>query len=182
MSEEQQHEETTYVSNVFGLVTDERVVYHPNRGWLTEGRDEEAPLNRIASIEFVISRNVISGILLVLLGVPAIVVLVGVIFILFGYCLLKGTPTVIVNTTDGKREVMKGWPWQRGQAEEFVRALQGRIAPDREVRMEYASSVMFGASRHLLTGLVLVVSVIAVLVITVMAIAWLVMLFGLSPF
>jgi uncharacterized membrane protein len=182
MSEPQQHEETTYVTNIFGVVTDERIVYHPNRGWLTEGREEEALLSRIASVEFVISRNLSAGILLILLGVPAILVLVGVIFILFGYCLLRGTPTVIVNTTDGKREVMKGWPWQRGQAEEFVRALQGRIAPDREVRMEYASSVMFGASRHLLTGLVLVVSVIAVLVITVMAIAWLVMLFGLSPF
>lgn len=179
---EAQQEETTYVENIFGLVTDKRVVYHPNRGWLTEGGEEEASLSGIASVEFAISRNLSAGILLIFLGVPAILVLVGVIFILFGYCLLKGTPTVIVSTTDGKREVMKGWPWQRGQAEEFVRALQGRIAPGQEVRIGHASSSMFGASRHLVSGPVLTVIVIALFVVVFCAIAWLVMLFGLSPF
>lgn len=181
MSEGQQ-EETAYVKNIFGLVTDKRVVYHPNRGWLTEGREEDAPLSHIASVEFVISRNLSAGILLILLGVPAILVLVGVIFILFGYCLLKGTPTVIVNTTDGKREMMKGWPWQRGQAEEFVEALQGCIAPGRKVHIEYASSALFGTSRHLLSGPILLVAVTAVLVIVIMAIIWVIMLLGLSPF
>lgn len=119
--------ETTYVDNIFGIVTDQRVVYHPNRGWLTEGREENAPLSHIASVEFEMSRNLKSGILLVVIGVLTLIILLGVIFILFGVCLLRGTPTVIVNTTDGKREVMKGWPWHRGPAEEFVKALQDRI-------------------------------------------------------
>lgn len=174
--------ETTYVNNIFGSVTDERVVYHPHRGWLTEGREEDAPLSHIASVEFVISRSLSNGILLIVIGVPAILVLVGVIFILFGYCLLKGTPTVIVNTTDGNREIMKGWPWHREQAYDFAKALQGRIGPDQEVRLEYVSSVSVGTSRHLLGGPLLFVIVMGVFVIVICAIVWLVMLFGLSPF
>ncbi|MDE2058875.1 MAG: hypothetical protein KGL31_01145 [candidate division NC10 bacterium] len=174
--------ETTYVDNVFGIVTDQRVVYHPNRGWLTEGRKEDVPLSSIASVEFVISRSLSNGILLIIMGVPTILVLIGVIFILFGYCLLRGTPTVIVNTTDGKREVMKGWPWQREQAEEFVKALQGRIAPGQEVRVEYVSSGSVGTSGQQLSGPILFVIVISLFVIVFCAIAWLVMLFGWSPF
>lgn len=174
--------EITYVDNIFGIVTDQRVVYHPNRGWLTEGGDEDAPLSHIASVEFEISRSLSNGILLIIMGVPTILVLVGVIFILFGYCLLKGTPTVIVNTTDGKREVMKGWPWQRGQAEEFVKALQGRIAPSQEVRLKYVSSASVGTLSHQLSGPILSVIVISLFVIVFCAIAWLVMLLGLSPF
>lgn len=175
-------EETTYVQNIFGLVTDKRVIYHPNRGWLTEGDDEDAPLSRIASVEFVVARSLSNGILLIIMGVPTIPVLVGVIFILFGYCLLKGTPTVIVNTTDGKREIMRSWPWHRERAYDFTKALQGRIRPDQEVRLRYVSSASVETSRHQLSGPVLSVIVIALFVIVFCAIAWLVMFFGLSPF
>jgi hypothetical protein len=119
--------ETTYVNNIFGLVTDKRVVYHPHRGWLIGGLEEDRPLSHVASVRVETSRNLIGGILLVLVGVPAIIALVGVIFILFGVCLLWGSPTVVVNTTDGNREVMKGWPWHRGLADDFVKALQGQI-------------------------------------------------------
>ncbi len=174
--------EITYVDNIFGIVTDQRVVYHPNRGWLTEGGDEDAPLSHIASVEFVISRSLSNGILLIIMGVPTILVLVGVIFILFGYCLLKGTPTVIVNTTDGKREIMRSWPWHREQAYDFAKALQGRIRPDQEVRLEYVSSASVGTARDQLSGPILSVIVIALFVIVFCAIAWLVMLLGLSPF
>lgn len=174
--------ETTYVDNIFGSVTDERVVYHPNRGWLTEGREENAPLSHIASVEFVISRSFGNGILLILIGVPTMLVLVGVMFILFGYCLLKGTPTVIVNTTDGNREIMKGWPWHREQAYDFAKALQGRIRPDQEVRLEYVSSVSVGTSRHFLNRPLLIVAVMALIFIVIWAIVWLGMLFGKTPF
>jgi hypothetical protein len=174
--------ETTYIDNIFGIVTDQRVVYHPNRGWLTEGREEDVSLSDIASVEFVISRSLINGILLIVIGVPAMVVLVGVIFILFGYCLLKGTPTVIVNTTDGKREVMKGWPWHREHAYDFAKALQGRIGPNHEVRVGYVSSVSVGTSRGALGRPLFFVIVIGALVTVICAIVWLVMLFGLSPF
>src|SRR5574337_828200 len=171
---------TTYVDNIFGRVTDQRVIYHPNRGWLTEGREEDAPLSHIASVEFVISRSLSNGILLIAIGVPAMLVLVGVIFILFGYCLIKGTPTVIVNTTDGKRDIMKSWPWHREKAYEFAKALQDRIGPDQEVRLQYASSVSVGT--HSLSGPVLFVIVTSAFVIVFCAIVWLVMLLGLSPF
>lgn len=172
--------ETTYVDNIFGRVTDQRVIYHPNRGWLTEGHEEDAPLSHIASVEFVLSRSLSNGILLIVIGVLTMIVLVGVIFILFGYCLLKGTPTVIVNTTDGKREIMKSWPWHREKAYEFAKALQGRIGPDQEVRLEYVSSVSVGT--HSLSGPVLFVIVTSAFVIVFCAIVWLVMLLGLSPF
>lgn len=182
MAETEETVETTYADNIFGVVTDQRVVYHPNRGWLTEGHEEDVPLGEIASVEFVISRSLINGLLLILIGIPAMVVLVGVIFVLFGYCLLRGTPTVIVNTTDGKRETMKGWPWHREQAYNFAKALQDRIRPDQEVRVEYVSSVAVGSSGRVLSGPLLFAVVIMVFVIVVCAIAWLVMLFGLSPF
>lgn len=119
--------ETTYVDNIFGLVTDKRVVYHPHRGWLIAGLEEDRPLSHIASVHVETSRNLIGGILLVFFGVLTIWALIGVMFILFGVCLLWGSPTVIVNTAEGTREVMKGWPWHRGLAGDFVKALQGQI-------------------------------------------------------
>lgn len=120
--------DTTYVKNIFGLVTDKRVVFHPHRGWLREGWEEDVPLGHVASVRLETSRNLIGGIVLVLFGVPAMMILVGVIFILFGVCLLWGSPTVVIDTTDGNQSVMKGWPWHRGLAEEFVKALQDQIA------------------------------------------------------
>jgi len=174
--------ETTYIDNIFGTVTDQRVVYHPNRGWLTEGREEDAPLSDIASVEFVISRSLMNGILLIVIGILTIPVLVGVILILFGYCLLKGTPTVIVNTTRGTRETMKGFPWHREHAYDFAKALQGRIQSDQDIRVGYVSSVSVGTSRGELGRPLFYVIVIGALVIIIMSIVWLVMLSGLSPF
>lgn len=175
-------EETTYVKNIFGLVTDKRVVYHRDRGWLKEGLEQEVPLDHVKSVSLATSRHLMGGIVLVLVGLLTLIVLVGVIFIMFGAVLIWGSPTVIVNKADGDRDVMKGWPWHRGPAYDFAMALQGRIGSDQEVRLEHVGSVSVGTSRHLLSGPLLFVIVIAALIIVICAIVWLVMLFGLSPF
>ena len=70
----------------------------------------------------------------------------------------------------------------REQAYDFAKALQGRIRPDQEVRLEYVSSVSVGTSRHFLNRPALFVAVIAVFALVIWAIVWLGMLFGLTPF
>lgn len=122
--------ETTYVNNLFGLVTDKRVVYHRDRGWLWEGSEEDVPLRHVASVWVETSRNIIGGIMLILIGLATLIFMIGALPVVFGALLLWGSPTVVVNTTDGNREVMQGWPWHRGLADDFARALQGQIVKE----------------------------------------------------
>lgn len=174
--------ETTYVENLFGLVTDKRVVYHRDRGWFRVGLKQEVPLEHVKSVSLGISRHLIGGIIFVLIGLLTIIALVGAYLILLGACLLWGSPAIVVNTTDGKREVMRSWPWHRGPAYDFARALQDRIGSDQEVRLEYVSSVLVGTSRHLIGWRLLLVIVMALSIAIITAIVLLVLLFGLSPF
>ena len=125
MPEEQK--EQIFVSNMFGLVSDKRVVYFRKKGWFSGGSREDVPLKHVTSVRIEKTRSIIGGIIFVLIGLVTIYFVVGIIPLVIGILLLWGSPTVVVNTAGGDLSAAKGWPWQKGDAEEFVKALHKQL-------------------------------------------------------
>ena len=62
--------EITVIQNAFGIVTDRRVIYYRSKGWFSGGSREDIPLQHVTSVRLEISRQVLGGILLLLIGLP----------------------------------------------------------------------------------------------------------------
>ncbi|MFU2158402.1 hypothetical protein [Caldisericum sp. AR60] len=120
-------EEQIFVSNVFGTVTDRRVVYFRKKGWFSGGAREDVPLRHVTSVRIDTTRNIIGGVIFVLIGLATIRFVVGVIPLAIGVLLFWGSPTVVINTAGGDLNVEKGWPWEKKSAEEFVEALHKQL-------------------------------------------------------
>jgi hypothetical protein len=125
--------EQTFVQNPFGTVTSKRVIFYRAKGWLSGGSREDIPLKHVTSVRLDVSRSVVVGILLALIGLSCfssgngVVDCVGVVLVAFGVLLVWGSPAVVVNTAGRDLNAAKGWPWTRGQANEFVDALRGQL-------------------------------------------------------
>ncbi|WP_153067423.1 hypothetical protein [Steroidobacter cummioxidans] len=126
--------EETFVSNAFGTVTSRRVIYHAARGWLGGGAREDIPLNHVTSVRLEISRSVLLGILLLLIGLSLLGAattagnaLLGLLSIVCAILAFWGSPTVAVNTAGQDRQAARGTPWQRGEANAFVEALRSQL-------------------------------------------------------
>jgi len=125
MPEEQK--EQIFVSNMFGSVSDKRVVYFRKKGWFSGGSREDVPLRHVTSVRIEKTRSIIGGIIFVLIGLATIYFVVGIIPLAIGILLLWGSPTVVVNTAGGDLSAAKGWPWQKEAAEEFVETLRKQL-------------------------------------------------------
>jgi hypothetical protein len=124
---DEKQKEQTFVENMFGTVTDKRVIYFREKGWFSGGSREDVPLKHVTSVRIDRTRSIIWGIILVLIGLTTLIFVVGVVPLVFGILLLWGSPTVIVNTAGGDLSAAKGWPWQMNAAEEFVKALRNQL-------------------------------------------------------
>jgi len=125
MPEEQK--EQIFANNVFGTVSDKRVVYFRKKSWFSGGSREDVPLRHVTSVRVEKTRSIIWGIIFIVIGLFTICFVVGVIPLAIGILLLWGSPTVVVNTAGGDLSAAKGWPWQKKDAEEFVEALRKQL-------------------------------------------------------
>ena len=119
--------EDTLASGVFGTVTDKRVIYQRAKGWFSGGSREDIPLRHITSVRLDTTRNILGGLLLLLIGLPFLAIGVGFILMALGVILLWGSPTVVVNTAGRDLNASKGWPWHRSDATHFVDAIRDRL-------------------------------------------------------
>jgi len=115
----------------FGMVTSDHLIYHVQRGWLSERSCQDIPLRHVTSVKLEIKRHPIFAILLVLVAlacqaVDPIGILIAIIPLAFAVLLLWGSPLVRVNTTDGDLPPVSGLPWTRPEAEWFVAAVDRR--------------------------------------------------------
>ncbi len=116
------------VSNEFGTVYIDRIGFYARKGWLSGGAMEELPIRHVTSVSISVSRNVVFGSILLLIGLSCLaaskgqvgVLLFSVIFLAFGAMLLWGSPSVRVNTAGGDLRPARGWPWQRDAADAYV--------------------------------------------------------------
>lgn len=125
--------EQTLIQNIFGAVTNRRVTYYRNKGWLSGGSREDIPLQHVTSVRVDISRSLLVGVFLLLASVGMIasssigVMVLGLAVLCLGIMLLWGSPAVTVNTAGQDLNAMKGLPWQRKEAEQFVEALRKQL-------------------------------------------------------
>jgi hypothetical protein len=123
--------EETFISNVFGTVTNKRLIYNAARNWFGGGSREDIPLAHVTSVRLEISRRVGYGLLLLLISLPllttASAAIFGFLLAAYAVLLLWGSPAVAVNTAGQDRKAARGAPWQRGQAEAFVEALRSQL-------------------------------------------------------
>lgn len=117
------------VSNEFGTVYTDRVGFYSQKGWFGGGSQEELPMRHITSVRLDITRHVIWGAILVLVGLAAFSakgagIAVGILLVLWGALLLWGSPSVRVNTAGNDLRPARGLPWQRPAAEAYVAAVR----------------------------------------------------------
>jgi hypothetical protein len=126
--------EATLVSNSFGEVTTRRIIYIRAKGWFGGGTREDIPLQHVTSVRLEISRNILAGILFVLIGLAVAVggasgltKVCGLVVLLLGALFLWGSPAVVVNTAGQDLRPSKGKPWERAEANFFVDALRTQL-------------------------------------------------------
>lgn len=124
--------EQTFVENEFGTVTSKRVIYFRSKGWFSGGSREDIPLQHVTSVRLDISRSILGGILLLLLGLTMLaaegaIKAVALAFLALAVLILWGSPAVVVNTSGRDLNAAKGWPWKRAEANAFVEALRHQL-------------------------------------------------------
>lgn len=127
-----QTSEVTSVQNEFGTVTNKRVVYFRNKGWLSGGSREDIPLQHVTSVRQDVSRSLGAGFLFLfialgLFGAEGAAKIWALVFLVFAIIALWGSPLVIVNTAGRDLNAAKGWPWDRPKAHAFVEALRQQL-------------------------------------------------------
>ena len=132
MNEVAQPSESTFVENEFGTVTNKRVVYYRNKGWLSGGSREDIPLQHVTSVRLDTSRNIIVGIFFLFVGLFLLAAdggmkIFGLVLLALAVILLWGSPLVVVNTAGRDLNAAKGWPWHRQKASAFVEALRTQL-------------------------------------------------------
>lgn len=70
---------------------------------------------------------IFAGFFLVVIGLFLVLAIIGIIPLAIGILLIWGTPTVNVVTAGGTATPVKGWPWQKEEAEAFVSALRNQL-------------------------------------------------------
>jgi hypothetical protein len=120
------------VNTTFGTVTDKRVIYFTRKGWLAGGTREDIPLRHVTSIRLEISRHIIGGSFLLLMGLlfmasPGAAKVLALIPLALGTLLLWGSPKVVLNTAGGDLRPERGLPWTRPEADKFVMAVRAQL-------------------------------------------------------
>ena len=124
--------EATFVANEFGTVTNKRVVYYRNKGWLSGGSREDIPLQHVTSVRMEVARSIGAGLFMLLVGFFLLnaeggLKLLGVLFLAVSVILLWGSPLVVVNTAGRDLTAAKGLPWSRKNATAFVETLRHQL-------------------------------------------------------
>lgn len=132
MNEAVRQSESTFVENEFGTVTNKRVMYYRNKGWLSGGSREDIPLQHVTSVRLDTSRSIFIGLFFLLVGLAMLgadggLKIIGLVLLFLAVILLWGSPLVVVNTAGRDLNAAKGWPWQRKTASEFVEALRTQL-------------------------------------------------------
>lgn len=133
MSAIEQQAEQTVVDTPFGTVTNKRVIYQREKNWFSGGSREDIPLQHVTSVRLDISRSILGGLILLLIGLSCLLssnafgTLLGACVVALAVILLWGSPAVVVNTAGRDLNAAKGFPWQRGAANEFVEALRAQL-------------------------------------------------------
>jgi hypothetical protein len=121
---------TPTFTNEFGAVYTDRVAFYAKKGWFGGGVLEELPIRHVTSVRLETTRNVVGGVILVLVGLLLLyngsggMMLAGVIAAALGVLMLIGWPAVTINTAGNDLRRSTGGVWQQSNANAFVGAVR----------------------------------------------------------
>jgi len=117
-------------SNEFGAVYPDRIVVNAKKSWFGGGSREELPIRHVTSVRHETSRNVLGGVVCLLIALAGFYsasgggIFVGLLVGAFGIVLLLGWPKVSVNTAGNDLQIMTGTFLQKDAAEQYVSAVK----------------------------------------------------------
>ena len=127
--------ERILASNRFGIVTNLAVRYRLRKSLFAGTIEEDLPARHITGVRLETSRHPIWGVILCLIGLPALfgglagspgAFVVAILFLAPGIFLIWGWPKVVVSS-GGEPRGSVSWPWTRGEAEAFKNALSKEL-------------------------------------------------------
>jgi hypothetical protein len=135
-------EEQEIISNKFGIISTQRIIFSSNKDLFSNGSQEEIPLKQVVNVRFQKQKSLVIGII----GVLGIALPFGIIIfsagnialMLGGFILLAlgvwmtylgfgGFPTVVVSLTEGKKIKARGWPNDKDEAKAFALVLLEKL-------------------------------------------------------
>jgi len=131
-------EQTMVSGNIFGTVTNKRVIFNRRKGWLGGSSREDIALNHVTSVRLDVERHIFGGLVCLIISIwifsstsdgssNFINVVLGIAFFAGCVLLFWNTPNVVINTAGQDKTWHMGSPWQWKQAEEFVEAVRQQI-------------------------------------------------------
>lgn len=130
------------ISNKFGVISNQKVIFLSKKGFLSSASREEIPLDEIVSVRFYRQKSfaiIILGFLGVLLPVAINVLFLGsliakisglivlVVGVWIAYMGLSGIPTIVITKANGITQA-SGWPHDKNEAKAFALILHQQIA------------------------------------------------------
>lgn len=126
--------ETLLLQNYFGIVSNRRVQYYRNKDLFEKGKKERLYLSQIADIEYNTKREIISGVVFLLLASGLFLAgylatyLLAISLLLFSLVCFMPFPILTILKKDQKRTRMKAWPWHLKQSKRFLVALRSQLS------------------------------------------------------
>lgn len=123
-------------STIFGTITTKRVRFRAKKSLFSGVSEMDMPIRHVTSVRYETTRHPVWGILLALAGIGCLLVggsliVLGIIWFAIAAICLWGSPKVIV-TTGGDSQHSVSFPWNKGQAEQFVSALRNQLFEGRD--------------------------------------------------
>jgi hypothetical protein len=120
----------TGFSNEFGSVHSDRISFYAKKSWFGGGVLEDLPIRHVTSVRFEMTRNVLWGVVLGVVGLALLSsgsgggILVGLILLAAGVLMLIGWPAVTINTAGNDLRRATGTFLQKEAAEAFTSAVK----------------------------------------------------------
>ena len=124
--------------NRFGTVTSERITFSRGKGLFSGGAREDVPLKHVTSVRVEVQRKIGRGIFTAFVafgcfGASSEIgpgpgwILAGIFIAAWAVMNILGVMLVAINTAGGDLSIMRGWFWERKEAEEFAKAVRNQL-------------------------------------------------------
>ena len=123
-------QEQEIIDNSFGTVTSKRVIYSVKKGLFSGKSREDIPLKQIVSVRYEVTRKTPLGLFLIIIGIPLLIVVIGIIPLVRGINMLRGIPTVNITTAGGTSNPVTGEARHKKEAEAFATTLRDQLVHD----------------------------------------------------
>lgn len=132
-------QERPITETLFGAITTKRVKYRAKKSLFSGVSEVDIPIRHVTSVRYETTRHPIWGVIFAIVGLFFVFassgsidgIGIGIAALILAAALLLGWPKVIV-TTAGDSLPSVSFPWNKGQAQQFVSALRNQLFENRD--------------------------------------------------